>query len=294
MIQVTNSLLIYVIAAAVASIFLIIWLIVLSLRAPQKTISRSTLIIAFIAGIASAFLASGAQQVVYTFDILRLGLVGPNFSAGNLGDILNTIIIAFFFVAITEEGVKFLILKQYLKKNDVNQVVDGMKIGFVLGLGFALVENSIYFAQFYADFNGLSLLLKNVFMRGVLSTLAHGLYGLVMGYFMVIARFHASHRLKFLWQGFLVAVLIHGLFDFLLIINLGIFSVVSLIIILAIIITWYNQRRNLELYLPITIGKEKVSIPTFLADRSEFEAFLSKNKTADRNKKGALENSDNN
>ncbi|MDP2696201.1 MAG: hypothetical protein Q8O87_03045 [bacterium] len=105
-----HSLSLYVVAAAIASIFLMAWVVVLSLSAPKKTTPNSTIAIAFVVGVASAFLAIIVEQAAYLSNI-GLELFSPDFSATTLHDLINAAIFAFAFVAVVEEGIKFLILK---------------------------------------------------------------------------------------------------------------------------------------------------------------------------------------
>ena len=115
---------------------------------------------------------------------------------------------AFAVAALVEEGVKFAFLYWIVwKRKEFNQYFDGIVYAVFVSLGFALVEN-----VFYVFDSGFG----TAVLRAVLSVPGHGLFGVVMGYFFALARFSANRRGGLLWLSFLAPLLIHGLYDFLL------------------------------------------------------------------------------
>jgi RsiW-degrading membrane proteinase PrsW (M82 family) len=113
---------------------------------------------------------------------------------------------AFAVAAAVEEGFKFLFLFMIVwKLREFDQYFDGIVYAVFVSLGFALIENIMYIFTFGF---GAAIL------RAVLSVPAHGLFGVMMGYFFSHAKFSGKNRL--LWLSYLVPVLFHGLFNFLL------------------------------------------------------------------------------
>ena len=115
---------------------------------------------------------------------------------------------SFIEAGIPEELCKFLIFMIFIW-NDKNfdEYFDGIIYATFIGLGFACVENIEYVFQ-YGFATGV--------VRALLSVPGHFLFGVVMGYFLSMAKFHPEQRSKYLWTGLLLAILAHGLFDWLL------------------------------------------------------------------------------
>ena len=188
---------------------------------------------------------------------------------------VDSVLYAFAATAFVEETIKFFILKKQLETHNVDQVIDGMKLGLWIGFGFAFAENASYFFNFFSADYSMSVLVFVIFVRSILATLAHGLYGVVMGYFMSLARFHALYRPRFLRISFFTSILIHGFFNLFLISSLGVWSVLLMAVFLIIVLTWYNDRRNIEVNIDTAFATRKD--PPFLAIEHELEAIFSKN-----------------
>lgn len=115
---------------------------------------------------------------------------------------------AFLEAGIPEELSKFLIFMIFIW-NDKNfdEYFDGIVYATFIGLGFACVENIMYVFD-YGFGTGV--------VRALLSVPGHFLFGIVLGYFLSLAKFHADKRGTYLISGLLLAMLAHGLFDWLL------------------------------------------------------------------------------
>ena len=123
--------------------------------------------------------------------------------------IANTVFFSAFLEAgIPEELSKFLIFMIFIW-NDKNfdEYFDGIVYATFIGLGFACVENIEYVFS-YGFQTGV--------VRALLSVPGHFLFGVVLGYFLSMAKFHPEKRGPFLISGLLLAMLAHGLFDWLL------------------------------------------------------------------------------
>ena len=123
--------------------------------------------------------------------------------------ISNTVFFSAFLEAgIPEELSKFLIFMIFIW-NDKNfdEYFDGIVYATFIGLGFACVENIEYVFS-YGFQTGV--------VRALLSVPGHFLFGVVMGYFLSMAKFHTEKRGTYMISGLLLAMLAHGLFDWLL------------------------------------------------------------------------------
>lgn len=261
-------------------IFVLLWAVFFFFYSPRKTTPSRILFTSFFLGVSAALVAFLIEQLFLFFTNLDLSFLQSLFIFQKPIDLIKPLFLSFFFIALIEETIKFIILKEYLKSKKVNQVIDGMKTGLWLGLGFAFVENVFYFLNFYSQLEILKLLMIAILLRGVFSTLAHALYGAVMGYYLSLAKFNRLFQNQFARKAFLANLVIHGFFNFFLIINLGGFSVLILISILIIIIIWYSAKKNLELY--VLVEGKKMARPPFWASRLELETLLSKQKASDK------------
>ena len=117
---------------------------------------------------------------------------------------------AFLEAGMPEEFCKFLIFMIFIwRDKNFDEYFDGIVYATFIGLGFACVENVEYVFT-YGVQTGV--------VRALLSVPGHFLFGVVMGYFLSMAKFHPEQRGKYLWSGLLLAMLAHGLFDWLLMI----------------------------------------------------------------------------
>lgn len=158
------------------------------------------LIITFVLGIATA------APVLFVGEQLR---IFTNTSTES-STILELMIYAFFVVATTEEGMKYLVLRFYnYPHKEFDEPYDGIMYGVAVSLGFAAIENVMY--VFMSDGAGLQTGLLRMFT----AVPAHAVFGVMMGYFVGRAKFLAKgnpviERLK----GLLIAILFHGMYDF--------------------------------------------------------------------------------
>jgi len=169
---------------------------------------------------------------------------------------LSLIWITIAILVILEEGFKFILLRILTwQRKEFNQVIDGVQYGVALSLGFAAVENVVYFSPLviigFSDLSNSSnlVLLSFIFIgRALSSTLLHSLTGGIMGLGLGKARFSAQPRSYLIMlYGFGLAVLTHLAFNFFTYLNNAFGS-----ILLVIAVSWYffyhlRQRENLQI-----------------------------------------------
>ncbi len=114
-------------------------------------------------------------------------------------------------------------------------------IGLAAGLGFATLENTIYFLNLIQQGN-FDTLIFVFFLRFAISTLAHISFGGIMGALLARGLFSVYRPKRQLFQAFALPWLVHGLFDLLLSINLSMYAVILLLPPLFIMIFWSSRR----------------------------------------------------
>ena len=131
----------------------------------------------------------------------RLGTAPYNLS-GNL-------LLAFVAIALNEELWKFAVLRvAAFSRPFFNEPLDGIVYAVMIAMGFATMENILYADRF--GFN-------TVLLRAFTAVPAHLVLAIIQGYYAGLARFEVARSRKLLLRGLLLAVLCHGVYDFLII-----------------------------------------------------------------------------
>lgn len=119
--------------------------------------------------------------------------------------IFGLFISAFFFVALVEEGWKFFFTEFYgYRKDAFDEPYDGITYAVMVSLGFATLENVLYVIE-----GGVSVAVLRMFT----AVPAHVTFGVIMGYFMGLAKFK-NNSLALKMTGLGGAVFLHGFYDF--------------------------------------------------------------------------------
>jgi RsiW-degrading membrane proteinase PrsW (M82 family) len=112
---------------------------------------------------------------------------------------------AFFVAAMPEEFFKFLVITLYASRHkEFDEPMDGIVYGAIASLGFATLENVLYVSQ-----GGLSVAI----LRAITAVPGHAFMGAIAGYYVGQAKFDRSRRWRLLLQGYITAVILHGLYD---------------------------------------------------------------------------------
>ena len=132
---------------------------------------------------------------------------------------------AFATAALVEEGVKYFFLKRALYRQAAfDEVLDGIVYAVCVSLGFAFAENLMY------GMGGGWVLFVRAFTAVPMHAVATG----IMGYWLGVSKFERDPALATAdrKRGFLYALAIHGLYDFLLFTRSA-FSVLSIVVLVA-------------------------------------------------------------
>ena len=125
---------------------------------------------------------------------------------GATGAVSIAAVQAFVIAALCEESSKLAVLLGYsFRRSEFDEPMDGIVYGATVSLGFAALENVLYVLD-----GGFALAVA----RGVLSVPGHATYGAVMGYYVGRARFDRANRARLIGLGLLAAVMLHGFYNF--------------------------------------------------------------------------------
>lgn len=187
------------------------------------------LLLTYILGALSVIPSIFVEEVLSKFNVFN----------GTLGAFYNAFIVA----GLTEEYFKRLaITKLAYKTSYFNEKLDGIVYGVFAALGFATVENIIYVVFTYTNNPFIGL------YRGIFSVPAHGVFGITMGYYLSLSRFDTDKnrkRANFI-KSFFMPVLLHGIFDFILMANI---PELTMLFIPYVLFLWWINERKLSVFL---------------------------------------------
>lgn len=127
----------------------------------------------------------------------------------NLGKIGKAAWDGFIVAGATEEAFKYLAVIILIWRNrNFNEKFDGIVYAVSVSLGFAAIENLFYV---FSNSNSLQVGL----LRAFTAVPAHTIFGIVMGFYLGLAKFSIQERKKWLTRAFLLPWLLHGIYDFL-------------------------------------------------------------------------------
>jgi RsiW-degrading membrane proteinase PrsW (M82 family) len=189
-------------AAAIAPSLLILWTVATmdNRREPARVV-----LIVFLLGGGSAYLISYLNMPV------------PGIA--RLGDwpVLQAYLQATLGVAAPEEALKLIVLVFFCSRYIAyDHPMEGVVYGAAVGLGFAAYENLFYLASNPDVWKTLAL------VRGLFTVPVHGALGVIIGIYAVKARFgtvtaetrRRGYRTTSYLTGWAIATVLHGLFDF--------------------------------------------------------------------------------
>lgn len=181
---------------------------------------------------------------------------------------------AFMFVGVIEEYMKHLVVKK-TDEGFFRNIDDAIEFSILAALGFAFVENVLYF-YFIWSYQGFQILLVSFIFRSIFSTFAHILFSGIYGYFYGIAYFadpiwseevrkkrhplvnaiHAVFHFKRnrvfatekVTEGLVLAVCLHAVFNIMLEMNLTFFMIPFLVFGYSFLDYLFKRKENLKAY----------------------------------------------
>lgn len=130
-----------------------------------------------------------------------------------------------FAIGLVEEFVKYQAVRRVVFDHpEFNEPVDGVIYAITAGLGFAAFENALYAISY-----GFSVGV----VRAVITSLVHASFSGIIGFNMGIAKFApVAFRGPIIWRSIMVASVLHGLYDFLLMTQMMSFPMLIGVVIL--------------------------------------------------------------
>ena len=162
-------------------------------------------LVAFMLGASSAYLISYMHPPISGIAHLDIWPI----LQGYLGATLN--------IAAPEEALKLLVLIFFCSRYIAyDHPMEGVVYGAAVGLGFAAYENLFYLASNPEHWKALAL------VRGIFTVPVHGALGVIIGTYAVKAKFgtlsgdtrRRGVRIVSYISGWAIATVLHGLFDF--------------------------------------------------------------------------------
>lgn len=215
--------------------------------------------------LALAFMWGAFPAIVVSF--IGEWLIGTPFVDAP-GGVAAALVEGSIVVPIVEECIKAVALWGifYWAYSEFDNVLDGLIYGALIGFGFAMTENLLYFVGAFSG-GGFTELSTVIFLRSILFGMNHALYTSIVGIGFGLTRNRTDRlgRICIPFVALLIAILIHGLH------NLGvafttidpvniIFSIalaaLGVIVLLTTIgVTWQQERELLQAELADEVGE---------------------------------------
>lgn len=158
---------------------------------------------------------------------------------------------SFLFIAPTEELFKLVaVWVSIYRSPDFREPLDGIVYAATAALGFVSVENIIFMSQLGPE---------SFLPRALYATPAHVLFSSMWGYSMGLARFQRRGELPTIFKGFLLAVGLHGSYNFIVAVQpkAAMISVIPLMVFMAWLV--YRKIRSFRMsHLFPPLGKGAV------------------------------------
>ncbi len=199
-------------------------------------------------------------------------------TAGGAVNVLST--------PLLEESVKAagLLLLLLRHREEIDAPLDGMIYGAMVGMGFGMVENSIYYATALEE-GGMAVFGASILLRGVAFGLVHALFTSLMGWGFAIMMLKRNRLLRVVapLAGWSLAIMLHflhnvttqpgGAFIF---VALAIYVLALLMTLLLMGIALWNERRWIRQHLreEVSVGLLTVRQYRIAASRRQRNAYL--------------------
>lgn len=156
-------------------------------------------------------------------------------------DYFNYFIYSFIFVALIEEGCKWLSTR-FIGYNSkyFDESFDIIVYSSFVALGFAFLENIMYVFNY-----GVSAAI----LRALISVPGHLSFGIMMGYYMLLSKLskNKTKKRKYMIYSFLFPFLLHGLYDYLLLLkNTYVLIILFILLFMFFVFNYIKVREVIE------------------------------------------------
>jgi RsiW-degrading membrane proteinase PrsW (M82 family) len=157
--------------------------------------------------------------------VIPVGIIELPFADQITGgnNLVRLLLLSILVIGLTEEFFKlFVVAYGFYNLDEFNEVVDGIIYSISAGLGFAVVENLLYTVVFGYQVG---------MVRALITTLVHASFSGIAGYYLGLAKMKKGSEVLLILGGLVQVVILHGIYDFLIVGNLismgGVFVVVT-------------------------------------------------------------------
>lgn len=170
--------------------------------------------------------------------------------------ITQIIIKAFIVIALIEEISKWIIGFACTWKNkNFNHIFDSIVYSTFIALGFATFENLLY------GFSYNSYGFMPILLRGIISVPCHAVFGVLMGYFLGIAKNSKaceknSKKLKYIFYSILFPIIFHFIYNILLIFQNKLLCAIFIIYVVLLYYIAYLKIKKFNLKKKLIQKKE--------------------------------------
>ena len=165
----------------------------------------ANLLICLALGVLASFLAGWSYEL--------LGVFGLRFDAVALADSNPAALFAYAMLAIgpvEELGKLLLFVAVVLRFKAFDEPMDGIVYASFIGLGFAAMEN-VYYLQYLTPLESVA--------RGFAGPVTHILFASIWGHWISMAHLEGRSVVVAGSAGFAIAAALHGLYDFIVLLN---------------------------------------------------------------------------
>jgi len=150
---------------------------------------------------------------------------------------------SFIIAGATEEFFKREVVRRFIYSNkNFNEKLDGVVYCIFSAIGFATIENIMYVVFRFSNNPYIGL------YRGILSVPAHSIFAVTMGYYLSLGKFAKDKReeLKYLRKSLYIPILLHGIFNFILMADIPLLSIIFIPYVLYL---WITNQKKLNSYI---------------------------------------------
>lgn len=241
----------YLIAIAIGMSLLaaIYWWFFFKQRSSLLTTKNSSILMLFLVGLVMVIpLALVESSIVELLPLSFRDVLFGEVATITVSSVGIVAFVMFLIVAPMEELSKFYFLRRIMPLREIDQVIDSVKFGIAIGIGFAILENALFLIP-PLNSGDLVSIGTTFFLRFFFSTLAHAVYSGIAGYFLGLAKFQPWQRRGHIAKSIFIPILIHGTFNTLLLIGAGFYALPLILILFGLLLHWYNNKKNARKYI---------------------------------------------